>query len=177
MKIRSHCCALAVLASLASLSSPADAGTDRKLVSGLVCTAENHGDRDKLRYLARGVVATAEVTVLCPLLRDSTLSGLKSLQVNFQRGLKQTPQGQSPDGGSAPFQGRLYACSSTEHVSAANEPVSCPSVTASSDPSRLVEDLDFINPALPLGEGQIYVFRVTLFKNTILKSLVYTEKE
>ena len=151
------------------------ASTDRKAVSGVICTAEHGADRGKLRYLARGLVATAEVTVICPLLRDSTLSRLKSLQVSFQRGLSQTPINKTPPGGSQPFRGRLYSCSSTEHVSAANESLSCPSVTADSDPQRLREDLDFIDPALPMGEGQVFLFKVTLFKDTVLKSLVYTE--
>jgi hypothetical protein len=165
--------ALALL--LSATSSPAFASTDRKAVSGITCTAENDADRGKLRYLARGLAATADVTVICPLLRDSTLSRLKSLQVNFQRGLSQTPFNTSPPGGHEPFRGRLYSCSSTEHVSADNESLSYPSVAANSDPSRLTEDLDFINPALPMGEGQIFLFKVKLFKDTVLKSLIYTE--
>lgn len=168
---------LAGALALLALVDPAFAGTDRKSVSGVICTAENDADRAKLRYLARGVVATSEVTVICPLLRDNTLSKLKSLRVNFQRGLGQTPFKESPPGGSAPFRGRLYSCSGTEHVSAENESTSCPSVVANSDPNRLVEDLDFINPALPMGDGQVFVFKVTLFKETVLKSLVYTEND
>jgi hypothetical protein len=92
--------------------------------------AKDKHDRVNLEYLARGMVALKEVTVLCPLLRDSTQSKLKSLRVNFQRGLSQTLPGQSPPGGSVPFRGLLYSCSSTEHVSAANEALTCPFVSA-----------------------------------------------
>jgi hypothetical protein len=175
MKTLASLASLALLASLFITAQPAAAATDRKVVSGLVCVAKDIADRDKLEYLARGLVALKEVTVLCPLLRDSTQSKLKSLRVNFQRGKSQTPFGLNPPGGSVPFRGLLYSCSSTEHVSAANEAVSCPFVSATSDPQRLTEDLDFINPALPMGEDQIFIFRVTLFPDTVLKSLIYTE--
>lgn len=159
----------------AAVIAPAQAGTDRKVISGLVCVAKDTEDRAKLEYLARGVVALEEVTVLCPLVRDSTQSRLKSLQVNFQRGKSQTAPGQNPPGGTKAFRGLLFSCSGTDHVSADNEAVSCPFVSASSDPQRLQEDIDFINPALPMGENQVFIFRVTLFPNTVLKSLIYTE--
>lgn len=167
--------ALALGASTLGAFHPATAATDRKVLSGLVCVATTPQGQAQLEYLARGVLALKEVTVLCPLVRDSTQSKLKSLQVNFQRGKSQTPQNQSPPGGTVPFRGLLYACSGTEHVSAANEATSCPSVSASSDPNRLAEDIDFINPALPMDENRILIFRVTLFPDTILKSLIYTE--
>ncbi len=168
-------CAL-LAAAAAATATPALAGTDRKIVSATLCQPEHPSDRDNVRYMARGVQAVGkDVMITCPLLRDSTLSGIKSLTASFQRGTAAPVLGTPLPGGNRAFEGMLFSCSMLDFVTAQ---AGCDTAKGSSDAGQMpVHSLSINGSALAHGDKRYYAFKVKLFDGTVLKSLTYTEND
>lgn len=145
------------------------AETDRKSVSAIVCQPERPEDRANLKYFARGIQAiNKDVLINCPIVRDSTLSALKIFEARYQRGLEPpVPK----DLQRKKFSGVLFSCSNVENGNpcvASGEANS----SATNDPTSVI-----FNPVqLPFDEDRHYIFKTTLPKDAILKSLRWTEK-
>lgn len=151
---------------------PAHAETDRKIASGMVCQPESPADRDKLSYHARGIEALADVTVTCAITRDSTLSGLKSFEVRYQRGLKNPVPFEDRQLLSVTITGSLFSCDS---ASQAANPCGT-GIPKTTNGSNFATSILFDNPSLDGGEHQYYVYKTTLPKGILLRALEWTEK-
>lgn len=165
-----HACLLLALA----VTPSAFAETDRKIVSGIVCQAEHPDDRAHLHYFARGVQARGkDVKINCPILRDSTLSAMKFMDIRYQRafdvGDKQAFSGI--------FTGELFSCSDVANSSI------CKGVKFTSNvknkdeffASAVPDDADLTRD-LPHDDNRVFVYKTVLPKGTLLKSIRYTEK-
>lgn len=66
--------------------SSAHAATDRKILSSAFCQGTTNAGRPLLRYNGSSLRASgADVTVVCPILRDNTSGGLLEFRVTFKK--------------------------------------------------------------------------------------------
>src|SRR5262245_20739499 len=97
---------VAAIAVQTALPSTALAETDRKIVSGVGCQAQDPQDRDNLRYWGRGLQAVNKsVQITCPIMRDSTQSAINFVEARYQRGMEIPPQGSNKDQFIGQFEG------------------------------------------------------------------------
>jgi hypothetical protein len=161
------CLTLAMLSTLQA--PPAQAATDRKIVHGSICQPENPADAAKLRYMGRGVYAKdADVQLVCPIVRDSTQSGLSFVQVRFQRGF---------DNDVVNFPGRKFrieflSCGDLDIGNACRSSGLHASDESNNPTSASIDDF----AGLPMDDNRAFVIKTTLPKGTVLKSITYTEK-
>lgn len=165
MKTILACMTVAVLAAMPPL--PAHATTDRKLVHGSICQPENPADAENLRYSGRGLHAKdADVQLVCPLVRDSTASGLSSVVVSFQRGF----------GAEIAFNGQFrfefFSCSE-DGLGNACDSNGTTSGSSDANPSHPTKT-DFTG--ISMDDSRAFVIKTTLPRGTVLKSIAYTEK-
>jgi hypothetical protein len=174
MKTTLACMTVAVLAAMPPL--PAQAATDRKIVHGSICQPENPADATKLRYAGRGLHAKdADVQLVCPLVRDSTASGLSSVKVSFQRGFGNEIVNFDLTGNHADqFRFEFLSCGSSDG-----------DIGNACDSSGNIYGSNLANPSNPtlddftgisMDENRAFVIKTTLPRGTVLKSITYTEK-
>jgi hypothetical protein len=159
-----------------ALVSTALAETDKKILSGAACQAQDPKERDKLKYFARGVQAfDQDVDITCPIIRDSTgTQGINWIDVRYQRGFNIPPQGSDKDQFMGDFTGSLWSCS---NVAAGN--AECKGIDGQShghpDTTRPTS-VHIETKGLPHDENRYYVYKTTLPKFAILKSITYQER-
>lgn len=155
-----------------SFVSLALGSTDKKIVSGTICQPQDPEDRANLRYFARGVQAiNKDVTVVCPIVRDSTQNRINWVDVRYQRGFDITPQGKLPEF-TGKFKGNLFSCGNLDAGSS-----SCKMEDGASDSSNDPTSVHIETKNLPHSDTRYYVFKSELPKGTVLKSITYQEEE
>ena len=144
------------------------AETDRKTISGIVCQPEYPEDRANLKYFARGIQAVnTDVRINCPITRDSTLASLKIFEARYQRGFAPPPPNHLMN---RKFTGVLFSCTNFDNGNPCNSTPEASS-SASNDPTSVI-----FNPVqLPSGDDRHYVYKTTLPRDAILKSLIWVE--
>jgi len=159
------CMTVAVLAAMPPL--PVHAATDRKIVHGSICQPENPADAAKLRYTGRGLHAKdADVELVCPIVRDSTSSGLSFVQARFQRSFDSDDQKVQ-----GAFSIELLSCSDVASGNA------CRSITETGGLGENPTSAAFtVFGSLPMDKDRAFVIKTKLPKGAVLKSITYTEK-
>jgi hypothetical protein len=167
MKTTIACISFAVLAAMPPL--PAHAATDRKILHGTICQPENPADAAQLRYTGRGLHALgADVQLVCPIVRDSTLSGLTFLQVRFQRGFGN----EVVDFPGRKFRIEFLSCSDKDIGNACRSSGLHASDDGNNPTSAPITTFD----GIPMDEDRAFSVKTTLPKGTVLKSITYVEK-
>lgn len=160
---------LATLAALVTLAAlPAVAATDTKILPGAICQPNNPADLNNLRYWGRGVEAVGkDVELVCPIVRDSTLSGLKRVEVRFQRGFDQAVVFNGV------FHLEFLSCSDEKFANPCFVSKKHESPSGGNNPtSASMDGFD----GVPMGSDRSFSIKTVLPRGTLLKSVRYTEK-
>ncbi len=160
--------------------------TDKKIISGSICQPERPADRANLEYFARGLRAIGkDVELVCPIVRDSTLSKINFVEVRYQRDFLKFKPGscdaKHPKDDHLPpnykdtclFHGEFWSCSNGEPGEAdCKKKDGLSPIGAANDPTSVKIGTE----NLPHDEDNYYVYKTTLPKDTLLKSLTYQEE-
>lgn len=167
------CITVALLAAQPPLA--AQAATDRKIVHGPICQPERPADATKLRYTGRGVLAKdADVELVCPIVRDSTLNGLKSVTVSFKRGFGTESIDEFNPTNDPKRQGQFHieflSCGDLDTANACSS--SGPNFGSSENPSH-PNVTNF--SGIPMDDEREFVIKTTLPRGTVLNRISFTE--
>jgi hypothetical protein len=160
-----------------ALISTAFAETDKKIVGGSACQAQEPKDRDHLRYAARGIEALdRDVEITCPIVRDSTKSAINFVDARYQRGFDMPPQGSDDNQFMGVFKGELWSCSNGAAGFSECQRAKGDSGEDIHPNTNRAFSVNIDAKHLPHDENRYFVYKTTLPKFAVLKSITYQEQ-
>lgn len=141
-----------------STAVQAFAGTDEKIASSAVCEGMSEAGRKLLQFDGSSLLATtADVTVICPIVRDKITGKLSFVNLRLLR----------PEGDNSRVSGKIFSCDMAFG--------GCFSQTSSTDTSGQFSSIAMHTPNLRSGPNQYYYFRLVLLKNWKIVGLQWKE--
>ena len=146
-------------------SSSAHAATDRKIMSSAFCQGMTDAGRALLQYNGSSLRAgSSDVTVVCPILRDNTVGGLREFRITFKKS-------SASDRRQATVQ--FFSCNGDFGGGCRSKPKTTTSSNTdftSAAPTR--SELE----SLPHGDKHYYYFRTVLPSGWSIVFIRYTEE-
>ena len=141
-----------------SIAAPVVAATDKKIASSTVCQGVSAQDRERLRYNGSSLEAVGgSVSVVCAIIRDSSMSKMNFINVRFKR----------KDGDTQKLTGVVHSCDGTSG--------GCSQADARTDDGNLFTSTHVETAHLPHAEDHYFTYRVTLPAGWKLVNIVYQE--
>ena len=138
---------------------PLLAATDKKIVSSTVCQGVTSQDRAKLQYNGSSLEAVgASVSVVCAILRDSSMSKMTFISVRFKR----------KDGDPQKLTGVVHSCDAGSG--------GCAKADASTGTDNQFTSTIVDTRKLPHTEDHYFTYRVTLPAGWKLVNIEYQEE-
>lgn len=144
------------------IARPVLAATDKKIASSTVCQGVSPEDRANLKYNGSSLEAVgASVSVVCAIIRDSSMSKMNFISVRFKR----------KDGDTQKLTGVVHSCDSAHG--------GCEKADAQTGTGNLGNAFTSTHVEtahLPHSENDYFTYRVTLPAGWKLVNIVYQEE-